>query len=702
MIYLNEYEYLKKLGTGAYATVFKARHLELGYIRAIRELHGSIENQNDPIYKNFLEECKILLRLGNGGHPNIVHIYRPRLLQNRALVEMDFIDGCDMDDYLKAKKGFVPIDEVIRFAKEISSALSYCHEDIFEFCLDRNKEYKYELESPFKGQTFTIESDPEDGTKELLTSLQRKELIREYKVIHNDLHSKNIMCKKYDGSFILLDFGLAIQDGTVIKSSKRNGGAPEYKAPEKWDNDSIISEQSDIYGFGLLLYEMLAGRAPFVYDKNLSQWPAEYKLSEQHKHELPPEIEPLRRTAFENSNPGKTYKKDFPDWLELVIRKCLAKTPTERYANGKELNTQIKRFLSESTPSNRLDGNDQNQPAIIPPAAKPRTTNSGQLIGVKEDTIQTSNIPKQNSTRKQSNSAWKPTLLLVLLLSFLAGAIFVTRQSMNKRRHQTTVNAPRIEPTPEPIDTVSQANTEEAISSYTETVNGVSFDMAGVQGGVFQMGNKHGEMNESPVHEVTLTSFHMARTEVTQGLWRSVMGTSLSDQRDKLNTGEPLFGEGDEYPMYYVSWEDCQEFINKLNSLTGKSYRLPTEAEWEFAAREGSQDDDYNYSGSNVIGKVAWYDSNSEQTTHPVAGKTPNKLGIYDMSGNVWEWCSDWYGDYSSDTSTNPSGPSSGQGRVSRGGAWDFDAPYCQTTFRDKVPPSDCNRSLGFRLAADQ
>ncbi|MBP1617259.1 MAG: hypothetical protein H6Q14_1086 [Bacteroidetes bacterium] len=701
MIYLNEYEYLKKLGTGAYATVFKARHLELGYIRAIRELHGSIENQNDPIYKNFLEECKILLRLGNGGHPNIVHIYRPRLLQNRALVEMDFIDGCDMDDYLKANNGFVPIAEVIRFAKEISSALAYCHEDIFEFCLDRNKEYKYELESPFKGQTFTIQSDPEDGTKELLTSLQRKELIREYKVIHNDLHSKNIMCKKYDGSFILLDFGLAIQDGTVIKSSKRNGGAPEYKAPEKWDNDSIISEQSDIYSFGVLLYEMLAGRVPFVYDKSLSQWPAEYKLSEQHKNELPPEIETLRRTAFESSNPGKLYKKDFPSWLEQVIRKCLAKKPAERYANGKELNTEIKHFLSISSTVNKPDGGHQDRPAIIPVAAKQNATDSAQPTDVRKKAIQTPNIPSQNSARKQSSNVWKPTLLLVLLLSFLAGAIFIIRKSMNKRRQHTTVSAPRAEPIPEPIDTVSETDQEDVISSYTETVNEVSFDMAAVQGGTFQMGNKHGEINESPVHEVTLSSYYIGRTEVTQALWQAIMGTSLSEQRDKVKPDESLYGEGDEYPMYYVSWEDCQEFINKLNSLTGKSYRLPTEAEWEFATKEGSQDGDYNYSGSNVIGKVAWYDSNSEQTAHPVAGKTPNKLGIYDMSGNVREWCSDWYGDYSSDAETNPSGPSSGQDRVSRGGAWDFDAPYCQTTFRDKVPASDCNRSLGFRLAAD-
>ena len=126
----------------------------------------------------------------------------------------------------------------------------------------------------------------------------------------------------------------------------------------------------------------------------------------------------------------------------------------------------------------------------------------------------------------------------------------------------------------------------------------------------------------------------------------------------------------DNLPVEQVSWKDVQEFIQKLNALTGKTYRLPTEAEWEYAARGGNQSQGYKYAGSNTVGDVAWHYGNSDHKTHPVGQKQPNELGLYDMSGNVWEWCQDWYGDYSSSAQTNPTGPSSGSYRVLRGGSW--------------------------------
>jgi formylglycine-generating enzyme required for sulfatase activity len=149
-------------------------------------------------------------------------------------------------------------------------------------------------------------------------------------------------------------------------------------------------------------------------------------------------------------------------------------------------------------------------------------------------------------------------------------------------------------------------------------------------------------------------------------------------------------------------WDDCQEFIAKLNVMTGKRFRLPTEAEWEFAARGGNNSKHYQYSGSNSLEDVAWYGDNSGSTTHDVATKQANELGIYDMSGNVWEWCQDWYGNYSSSAQTNPTGPSSGSTRVLRGGSWDFDARVCRSSFRDYGSPFFGYCFLGFRLALSE
>ena len=162
----------------------------------------------------------------------------------------------------------------------------------------------------------------------------------------------------------------------------------------------------------------------------------------------------------------------------------------------------------------------------------------------------------------------------------------------------------------------------------------------------------------------------------------------------------PSYFEGDNLPVEQVSWDDCQEFIRKLNSLTGKKFRLPTEAEWEYAARGGNESQGYKYAGSDNIDDVAWYDEDlHEGSTHEVDTKSPNELGLYDMSGNVWEWCNDWYGDYSPDAQTNPTGPGSGSYRVFRGGSWDYFAGGCRVSFRYIISPDFRDDSLGLRLA---
>jgi formylglycine-generating enzyme required for sulfatase activity len=229
-------------------------------------------------------------------------------------------------------------------------------------------------------------------------------------------------------------------------------------------------------------------------------------------------------------------------------------------------------------------------------------------------------------------------------------------------------------------------------SSKVYTVKGVTFKMIKVHGGTFQMGATSEQAGaydyEKPAHSVTLSNYYIGETEVTQELWMAVMGTNPSH-----STGNA------QCPVETVSWNDCQTFISKLNALTGENFRLPTEAQWEYAARGGNKSRGYLYSGSNSIDDVAWYYGNSGSKTHAVKTKSPNELGIYDMSGNVLEWCQDWYGSYSSAAVTNPTGPASGTYRVDRGGSTLFGASDCRATNRSNNSPGTRYYTLGVRLA---
>ena len=228
-------------------------------------------------------------------------------------------------------------------------------------------------------------------------------------------------------------------------------------------------------------------------------------------------------------------------------------------------------------------------------------------------------------------------------------------------------------------------------SNQTITVNGVSFEMVYVEGSTFDMGatteqGSDAYSGEKPVHSVTLSDYYIGKCEVTQDLWEAVMGSNPSNFKGAQN------------PVEQVSWNDCQEFISRLNRLTGRTFRLPTEAEWEYAARGGNKSRHYKYSGSDNIDDVAWYYNNSGKKTRAVGTKTANELGIYDMSGNVWEWCSDWYGGYSAGAQTNPQGPSSGSFRVLRGGGWSGNAWLCRVSNRFNIDPSSSRSNDGLRL----
>ena len=251
------------------------------------------------------------------------------------------------------------------------------------------------------------------------------------------------------------------------------------------------------------------------------------------------------------------------------------------------------------------------------------------------------------------------------------------------------------------IDTIEKritgrtATTPETNLGQAEPVD-MNIDMALVEGGTFTMGCIEKKFircyytDAEPAHTVTVGSFYMSKREITQRLWNAVMDTNPS-----------YFKGDDNLPVETVCWNDVQEFIRRLNAKTGKIYRLPTEAEWEFAARGGNDSKGYKFPGSNTIGNVAWYDQNSGERTHPAGSKRPNELGIYDMSGNVSEWVSDWHGDYDANAQTNPTGPASGSAHVIRGGSWNDFKGNSHVFNRYYVAPGGCGNRLGFRLAID-
>ena len=239
--------------------------------------------------------------------------------------------------------------------------------------------------------------------------------------------------------------------------------------------------------------------------------------------------------------------------------------------------------------------------------------------------------------------------------------------------------------------TEKKAEQKKKQGKRSDVINNLVSNMVYVQGGTFTMGatpeqGSDAYDDEKPTHEVTLSSYYIGKYEVTQRLWQAVMGSN------------PSMFKGDNRPVECVSWNDCQAFIRKLNQMTGRNFRLPTEAEWEYAARGGNRGKGYKYAGSDHIDNVAWYGDNSGKATHDVGMKQPNELGLYDMSGNVYEWCSDGYGPYSSSAQTNPRGASSGSDRVYRGGCWYLRARDCRVSCRYSNTPDNRYYILGLRL----
>ena len=320
----------------------------------------------------------------------------------------------------------------------------------------------------------------------------------------------------------------------------------------------------------------------------------------------------------------------------------------------------------------------------------------GQLLGKSPNVFRNVMVGSHNIELRASGYTSKQERITIE-----EGRTAMLSGSLERQVTTQTQSPDSVQATPSPSQSAAVSN---GGPIETIIVKGVSFNMVRVDGGTFQMGatseQQNPNSNEKPMHQVTLSTYYIGETEVTQALWKAVMGTTVRQQRDKANKSWPLGGEGRNLPMYYISWNECQDFIRKLNQLTGKNFRLPTEAEWEYAARGGNKSRGYQYSGSNNIDDVAWYTKTTNGTgTRNVKTKQANELELYDMSGNVWEWCQDWKGDYPSFAQTNSTGPSTGSSRVLRGGGWINIASDCRVANRLFDTPGHRGYNLGLRLA---
>ena len=488
---------------------------------------------------------------------------------------------------------------------------------------------------------------------------------------HLDLKPGNIMINERDEA-VLIDFGaskqLRTEEGVSVSTSLSCAYTPGYAPLELVDQHlEKFGPWTDLYSLGATLYNLLTGVRPLS--------PSHLIQGEQLT--FPPSVSTaMQQLITWLMQPVMSKRPQSVGEVEAWLAEASG-TVIDAPLNNEEHCPQPETMRPESVSTECVDMPDQ----VTIPKDRGTTLPGGTPVVEKEEANAGKSVP---AAPKKSSNKWKWLLTIAVAIAVITGVAVNRCTGGGGGSAENTVG--------DSLAADSAVATIVVPDNCPEVIKKLAENMVLVEGGTFTMGataeqGSDAYDREKPTHQVMLSTYYIGKYEVTQAEWQAVMGTN------------PSSFKGDNFPVEQVSWDDCQEFIRKLNEMTGKNFRLPTEAEWEYAARGGNKSGGYKYAGGNNVDNVAWFEDNSGSKTHPVGTKRDNELGLYDMSGNVLEWCQDWLGDYSSASQTNPQGPATGTNRVLRGGSWSNGARFCRLSFRDGCGPDARYGNGGLRLA---
>lgn len=669
-LFANRYRLIKEVGRGSFGEVWQVRDEQLDLEVALK-VYIALDERGLEEFKGEYKNTYAL------NHPNLLHATYFGVDEKRPYLVMPYCPASAV-----GLLGGIDEGTAWRFLRDVAGGLAYLH-----------------------GQD----------------------------ILHRDIKPDNIL-RNEAGDFVITDFGISLRmRSTLRRNSTRKadadmGGSIPYMGPEMFSANPQAVKATDIWALGVSLFELMSGDLPFFGQGGGM----------------------LLRGAEIPAIPGH-----FSEELKKTVQSCLAKETWNRptaeqlrdYAEAKlQGRNPVKTWGEPNGSAEAKDGTTgKSESGKVEPTVTPKvevaeeTARQGRGNGKKNRigvlvavvmvviaVLTTVGVLVQQSSRREKAEREREQVAMAerARQDRIADAQAEMQRQAREAEERRQAEEARQKAEQERERQAAEAKAEQerlaqleqqrqeqerqrqeevrkqreaearrrATSNRTIRVGNVSFEMVYVQGGTFRMGatveQGSGASSDEKVHSVTLSDFHIGKYEVTQGLWKEVMGENPSDNK-----------AGDNYPVETVSWEDCQRFIERLNNRTGLHFRLPTEAEWEYAARGGRKSRGYKYSGTTYdLESVAWYDGNSDYATHPVGQKQANELGLYDMSGNVWEWCQDWYGSYGSSAQTDPTGPQSGANRVMRGGCYGFGAWSCRVSYRNYGCPG-CRGSIsGLRL----